>query len=433
MKLHYYPIAILLNMLVTVHCYANDPFAELDQEVKQLSSDDSAEFEHWYIQQMQDFNQWQQGYLADWDKKQQTSIKKWGDTQIASANVIVSYDNQHDARTVIDLDKNEVTVTYLPKENAESGTSENKEKIINKVIKNNKQLWTDIGLAKPIEADSKSILVQNLAIDTKAFDEVKQEIVAQTERQMSQLDIFASEQPSTMLEQKQQKIISNQKSLMRGNEQKRLLTVKSTLEQQKKAFKVKPQKAVTYKVKLPKSSFSARIQKYLPTVNKESSKQHLSPELILAIVHTESHFNPRAKSSVPAYGLMQIVPTSAGYDVNKLYRGKDTPMKVSELYNPNVNIETGTAYLKILQSRYLKGIKNSQSATYSIIAAYNTGAGNVAKAFGERRVSKAIKKINAMTSEQVYKQLIKNLPYAETRNYLKKVNDRMKSYQHNRI
>jgi membrane-bound lytic murein transglycosylase C len=63
-----------------------------------------------------------------------------------------------------------------------------------------------------------------------------------------------------------------------------------------------------------------------------------------------------------------------------------------------------------------------------VIAAYNTGSGNVAKAFGEKSVSSAVKKINSMSSEQVYQHLIKNLPYKETRNYLKKVNDRMKTY-----
>jgi membrane-bound lytic murein transglycosylase C len=104
-------------------------------------------------------------------------------------------------------------------------------------------------------------------------------------------------------------------------------------------------------------------------------------------------------------------------------------MKENELYNPKINIETGTAYLKILESRYLRGIENPQSAIYAIIAAYNTGSGNVAKAFGERSVRAAVKKINTMSSEQVYKHLLANLPYKETRNYLKKVNKVMQSYQ----
>lgn len=66
---------------------------------------------------------------------------------------------------------------------------------------------------------------------------------------------------------------------------------------------------------------------------------------------------------------------------------------------------------------------------YCSIAAYNTGAGNVAKAFiGSYNINRASAKINKMTPEQVYKHLMKNLPYNETKKYLKKVTDRVSAY-----
>ena len=246
---------------------------------------------------------------------------------------------------------------------------------------------------------------------------------------MSQLDMFVAQGSSVLSEQKTEQLVSQQKEEMNKQKEKRIVKVKQALVQQEEKLKKAPRKVVAYTVKIPKSSLSERANKYLPAIKKEAGKRQLSPALVLAIMHEESHFNPKAKSHVPAYGLMQIVPTTAGHDVNKLYRGKDKPMRENDLYDPAVNIETGSAYLKILQSRYLKGIKDPQSATYSIIAAYNTGSGNVAKAFGERRVSRAIKKINSMSSDEVYQRLIKNLPYEETRNYLKKVNDRMQTYR----
>ncbi len=152
----------------------------------------------------------------------------------------------------------------------------------------------------------------------------------------------------------------------------------------------------------------------------------------MAIIHSESSFKSNAKSYIPAYGLMQVVPISAGHDVNKYIHKIDAPMEVSDLYVPLVNVETGSAYLNILNNRYLKAITNEQSRMYCMIAAYNTGAGNVARAFNKDRstnINKAAIVINSMSSQQVYDHLLKNLPYDETKNYLKKVNNRIALYK----
>jgi Soluble lytic murein transglycosylase and related regulatory proteins (some contain LysM/invasin domains) len=429
MKLTYYILPVLFNLLVVQASFAHDPFAELDREIERLAVDDSTEFDQWYAAQIKEFNQWQQAYLVDWDKKQKTSIKKWGDTKIPSPDVVVVYDEQHNARTVVDLEKGEITVSYLPSEEEEKAEAAVVEaEIVNAVIEKNAKLFEDVGVTQPKKAKPTMIFVEEIKLEPKTFEEVKKEIEAQTERQMSQLDIFAAEKSAVLSEQKQEKVIVQQKQQMVKQKEKRIDAVKQELAQQEKKLKKQPQKIVEYNVKIPKSSLANRANQYLPAIQQESAKRELPPALVLAIMHEESHFNPKAKSHVPAYGLMQIVPTTAGHDVNKLYRGKDKPMRANDLYDPNLNIETGTAYLKILQSRYLKGIKDSQSATYSVIAAYNTGSGNVAKAFGERHVSSAIKKINTMSSAEVYQHLINHLPYNETRNYLKKVSERMKTY-----
>ena len=428
MKLKNGALVVLLNLAVTMPSYANDPFAELDQEIEQLTVDDTAEFEQWYAAHLKEFNQWQQAYLADWDSKQKASIQKWSDNKIPSPEVIVVYDKKHDARTVVDLEKGEVTVSYLPKNEGETKKNQEAE-IVNTVIENNAHLWEQIGVPQPSEAKPNTVVVEEAKVQKETFEQVKRKIEEQTERQMSQLDMFVAQGASVLSEQKTEQLVSQQKEEMNKQKEKRIVKVKQALVQQEKKLKKAPRKVVAYTVKIPKSSLSDRANKYLPAIKKEAGKRQLSPALVLAIMHEESHFNPKAKSHVPAYGLMQIVPTTAGHDVNKLYRGKDKPMRENDLYDPAVNIETGSAYLKILQSRYLKGIKDPQSATYSIIAAYNTGSGNVAKAFGERRVSRAIKKINSMSSDEVYQRLIKNLPYEETRNYLKKVNDRMQTYR----
>jgi membrane-bound lytic murein transglycosylase C len=192
------------------------------------------------------------------------------------------------------------------------------------------------------------------------------------------------------------------------------------------------QKVITYKIKLPNNSLAKRAAKYQPLALEQSKRWELDPALVMAIMHSESSFRPRAKSHVPAFGLMQVVPTSAGHDVNRMVRNIDAPMKEAELYQPGFNVETGTAYLHILDTRYLSRITNDESRLYCAIAAYNTGAGNVARAFNSdnsTNIRKAAKIINQMTPKQVYERLIERLPYDETKNYLKKVSSRMSLYE----
>jgi membrane-bound lytic murein transglycosylase C len=186
-----------------------------------------------------------------------------------------------------------------------------------------------------------------------------------------------------------------------------------------------------YKVdlKLPKGSIGKKAKLYLKDVQRFSKKENIPMDLIYAIMHCESSFNPMAKSYIPAYGLMQIVPRSAGIDASFHVYGKKKVLSSSYLYNPNNNIKMGTAYLHILYYKYLKKINDPLSRLYCTIAAYNTGAGNVAKAFiGKTNIKQAAKKINKMTSNEVYNTLIKRLPYLETRKYLLKVNKKKQMY-----
>src|SRR5690554_6218531 len=111
-----------------------------------------------------------------------------------------------------------------------------------------------------------------------------------------------------------------------------------------------------------------------------ATKWQVEPALVMAIMQTESAFNPMARSHIPAFGLMQIVPSSAGRDASKAVWGKDQLLSGQQLFNPHTNIELGCAYLNILDTRYLAAIKHPQSRLYCTICAYNTGAGNVARA-----------------------------------------------------
>jgi len=162
-------------------------------------------------------------------------------------------------------------------------------------------------------------------------------------------------------------------------------------------------------------------------VIKQSKRFRLEPALIYGIIETESSFNPYAVSSAPAYGLMQIVPTTAGRDVYRLLNKRDGLPSKNLLFIPARNIEYGSAYLSILFNKYLVGVRNLKSKEYCVIAAYNAGSGNVLQAFDSNR-ARALDKINRLSSRQVYQHLVKNLSSSEARNYLQKVTRNKQNY-----
>lgn len=178
------------------------------------------------------------------------------------------------------------------------------------------------------------------------------------------------------------------------------------------------------RIQLPASPAYSRAQPYLPTVNRYAQQYDLDPALLLGVMKVESSFNPLAQSPIPAFGLMQIVPTSAGLDVNQHLFERLQPPSEQELFDAKTNIGYGSGYLHLLNDRYLSGITDPTSRMYCIIAAYNTGSGNVARVFNKddsRSVRKALPHINALSPDQVYRQLELNLPYQETRDYLQRV------------
>lgn len=171
-----------------------------------------------------------------------------------------------------------------------------------------------------------------------------------------------------------------------------------------------------------------RAHKYLGTVRKAANKYNVDASLILAIIHTESSFNPYAISGSNALGLMQIMPDSAGADVFshiKNRRGKPTRRY---LLDPQKNVDTGTAYLHLLHTVYLAKITNPITRRYAAISAYNGGIGTVLRTFSVDR-QRALFIMNQLTPDQVYQVLLTCHPDAETRRYLHKVNAAHQHYR----
>ncbi|MGL4453958.1 MAG: lytic transglycosylase domain-containing protein [Sarcina sp.] len=143
---------------------------------------------------------------------------------------------------------------------------------------------------------------------------------------------------------------------------------------------------------------------YSNSIEKYSAEYNLEPNLVKAVIKTESSYNPMAVSNMGAYGLMQITDQTGYYIASNIGMGDfNQPM----LYNPDVNIQMGCWYLRNLINEF----GNVNTA----LAAYNAGRGNVAKWLKNPEYSS--------NQEELTK-----IPFKETANYVKKVNFYEKLY-----
>ncbi len=422
-------IFALLTLNAAIAVANADVFSELDAAVakrQKTPSEKQQEFIDYANQYLDEYETWRDNYTKDLDKRRYNLIEQWGSADLSDKTVDVEYSASNTVRKVTDYENNSFTTSML----VDASLSVEQSKAL---IAKQAQL-SDI---EDFNLQGATLTQSELSYSKQQEKNEKAFVVQQTEQQMNELDIQAERLIASNIG------ISNEFIYQRAHNKKmaaieqaklRILEITQLYEAQRNGLKSHrvEKKVVSYTIKLPSNSLAKRASQYLPMAVKESAKWSVDPALIMAIMHSESSFRPQAKSHIPAFGLMQIVPTSAGRDVNRRVRNIDAPMSETELYQPNINVEAGTAYLHILDTNYLSRIKNKQSRLYCVIAAYNTGAGNVARAFNVNRstnIHAAAEIINQMTPEQVYAQLINKLPYDETKNYLNKVASRMALYQ----
>ncbi|ATC88580.1 murein transglycosylase domain-containing protein [Pseudoalteromonas arctica] len=371
---------------------------------------EEAEFEAFLKARQSEFSQYEQqqkqefeAFVSAWHDAQSAYLKqvtqKWQDPNLPSSKVWVKYSDDLNKRTSVNFESGEVVVELLNSQNDEQAVEYAKDQL---------NELSQVTVNKTLANDPVYIAANN-TINSKSFTSTGKPLNRKIEQSKSPTTI----QPKKIAEQ----------TVLSTEIIEEVLTAKAPVI-------TKQKDRVTISYQLPTNTLSNQAKRYLPDVQQQAKRYNLDPALLLAIIHTESSFNPLARSPIPAFGLMQIVPTSAGKDVSKFLQGKPLLLSPEYLFQADNNVEAGSTYVHILSNRYFKNVRNEQSRIYMSIAAYNTGPGNVAKTLsGSKSLNQASIAANSMSADKVYTLMVNNLPAQETRNYLQKVVKRTAYYQ----
>ena len=355
----------------------------LQEDNKDLMKELEKEYEDYLKAEKEAYDKFVREMSNIWGKNNVTesSDKEW-----------VEYTDNGNSRSTVDFEKGEATIEVIVTQEESKSDDKVKTKIEDKL----KELIKSRGKTKDYDSSvEKSVELQSTPVLEEQIKTPSGEIVTEENAEVAVKEIVDE--------------LKIEKKIIQGDDGK-------------------DREVVTVKLDLAPDHIRTRAEKYKEEVEKYCNKYNVDPAMVYAVMHTESSFNPKAKSHVPAYGLMQIVPTSAGRDCAMSLKKPFSKPTANYLYEPENNIEMGVHYLYLLKKRYYTKVEDIDSQNLCVIASYNTGAGNVARALrGDTNIAKAIPQINAMPYDELFKYFERKL-LPETQNYIRKVTERMKEY-----
>lgn len=376
--------SILILLLTSALAYAQNSTDKITDQVDALINrilDKAARAQY---KVLSDYEETERKVLEEYEAYCNAVMKKWGDLEMVESTQKewVEYSEDESSRSIVDFENGTVTVEVL------TSPDENEEEI-------NSQLEKAIG----------DLLASKGKTPNFDSELLPQQDVTEDPVLEGQIDLT--------------KYQDNPKNIVK-EEKKDIKTV--TTEEGEKNI-------VSIHFELVEDHIPKRAEKFKDMIAKHSGKFGITEPLIYAIIEQESSFNPMARSSAGAYGLMQIVPSSGGLDANRYVHNRNIAPTAEELYRPDFNIELGTGYFKKQMDVYFSGVSDLRCRMLCAIAAYNTGQGNVYYAFtGKRKAEGAFREINKYSYEQLYRHLKSRLPHAETRDYIQKVTEKIKKY-----
>ena len=360
------------------------------QDAGKYSPDDFANYQKQQMEAFQNYKQSVTAQYADYERREKEAFEqykkeieeKWEEFKSPEPKTFVEYSEDLNSRQSIDFEKGEVTIEVIveeepSKEDGPVQSEKQKEEKVKDTL--TKEL---IGLIKKKADDNKPIL-------------------------------------------KNQLNTNDGKEVTESNAKEKAADIVKAKKIDKKPYKSKDgKKRVKYTVKVPlkRNHLDERAKRFENEILKQSKRWKLDPAIVFALMEAESSFNPKARSHIPAFGLMQLVPKSGARDAYKYVYNVDKLVTGDYLYKPINNIELGCAYFSKIRYYYFENIKDDELAYICSIPAYNTGIGNVSKTLcGKPYTNPAAKVASGMTADELYKKLTSDLKYEEARNYLEKV------------
>jgi soluble lytic murein transglycosylase len=144
---------------------------------------------------------------------------------------------------------------------------------------------------------------------------------------------------------------------------------------------------------------------YRESILQFARERAIDPYLVAGLIRQESMFNPTARSSAGAIGLMQVMPATG----RGLARRVGSTFAVTKLREPTYNIQLGTLFMADLLGRY-------DGRLSYVLAAYNAGPSRVAR-------------WRNMPEARDPDLFAERIPFAETRDYVKIVQQNARIYE----
>ena len=355
--------------------------------------------------------------------------KKWDTYEESTSKSYVSYSKDLSSRTIVDFEKGEVTIELIvDEEDPKNDSYDSNSDLDLRLFTTKLKLSSKFLSINPRLLNVLMMIVFQEDEDSNNDDNVNSSFT----KRLSKLLKEKGDDGEPIL--KDQLVDASGKAVETvGNTlgiAKDLISDKTKKVRMHFAKDGKKRTIISIKIPLSDNHMEKRRERYKELIEIEARRFNIPTEIALAIAETESAFNPKAKSHVPAYGLMQLVPKTGARDAYQWIYKKDKFISGRYLYKPRNNVELGCAYLSMIRHHYFSAIRDDELAYICAIPAYNTGVGNVSKALiNKTNIREASKKANKMNKDELYDKLYSDLSSKEAKNYLKKVWTRKENYK----